>query len=57
MSRDLTQKQFDKKCDEYGFIKQPFLGYYNLGIPGKHICSSIWNAGKRRRDQRRAKYE
>jgi hypothetical protein len=51
MSRDLTQRQFDKKCKEYGFEKQPFMGYYKLNIPGRNIQVSVLNVEPRRRDQ------
>jgi hypothetical protein len=49
--RDLTQKQFNDRCKEYGFTTVGFMGYYNLGIPGQHIEVSVYNAGSSRRSQ------
>ena len=48
MTRDLTQKQFDKKLTQYGMKKQPFMGYVDIG---NNIHVSRWNAGDNRRAQ------
>ena len=47
----LTENQFKKKCEEYGFWPEGFMGYYNLGIAGHHIAVSVFNAGKSRGSQ------
>ncbi len=44
--RDLTQKQFDAACSRYGFVRQGFLGYYDVGN-GTQV--SILNAPQSRR--------
>lgn len=51
MKRDLTQAQFDEKCERLGFRKVGFMGYYELA--DGRVSVSVWNAGKRRRDQLR----
>lgn len=49
MARDLSQKQFDDACKRRGFENEGFMGYYKLP---QGCCSvSVWNVGKRRRDQ------
>lgn len=48
--RDLTEAQFRAACEREGFRPQPFMGYFDLGIPGHKYHSSVWNAGPRRRD-------
>lgn len=50
--RDMTRPQFDAACERAGFKPAGFMGYYVLPLPGvgRHSVS-IWNAGKRRRDQ------
>lgn len=49
MSRDLTQREFDRACARRGFVPT-FLGYYELPDTGRvHVCS--FNAGSRRRDR------
>jgi hypothetical protein len=45
--RDLTQKQFDAKCERRGF-RRAFMGYYEVGH-GLSVYAR--NAGERRRDQ------
>lgn len=49
--RDLTKAQFLAACEREGFTPNPFMGYFDLGIPGHTVSSSVWNAGPRRRDQ------
>lgn len=49
IARDMTQAQFAEACERYGFKPEGFMGYYRLPGP-YHICISVWNAGKRRRD-------
>ena len=49
--RDLSYAQFKAQCARLGFKPQGFMGYYDLGIPGYTTCSSVFNAGDRRRDQ------
>lgn len=49
--RDLSVAQFEKKCREYGFTRDGFLGYFNLGIPNQSVHVSILNAGPKRRSQ------
>lgn len=49
--RDLTQAQFDYACQREGYVKSGVLGYYSLPAPHQNTSVSIWNAGKRRRDQ------
>lgn len=51
MTRDLTRAQFQKAMRDNGWQIQGFMGYVRLNIPGRHVCVSVWNAGKRRRDQ------
>jgi hypothetical protein len=47
MKRDMTEKQFLSACARYGFKRQGFMGYYDVGN-GLHV--SVLNAGMRRRD-------
>lgn len=52
MKRDLTQEQFEHRATKAGFRKGGFMGYWGLAsVPECHV--SVWNAGKRRRDQLR----
>ena len=30
--RDLTKREFRKKCSEYGFKPMGFLGYFDIGL-------------------------
>jgi len=47
MKRDMTEKQFLSACARYGFKRQGFMGYFDVGN-GLHV--SVFNAGMRRRD-------
>ena len=50
-TRDMSERQFRAALARYGFTAAGFMGYYNLGIPGRRVHASILNAGDRRRDQ------
>jgi hypothetical protein len=52
MRRDLTDAQFRYRAAKLGFKPEGFLGYWRLAS-NPNISVSIWNAGKRRRDQLR----
>ena len=41
--RDLTKKEFRKKCSGYGFKPMGFLGYFDLGL-GRLGGVSVHNA-------------
>jgi hypothetical protein len=50
--RDLSQAQFEYRATKLGFKKGYFMGYWSLAsVPSMNV--SVWNAGKRRRDQLR----
>jgi|CXWL01.1.fsa_nt_gi hypothetical protein len=48
--RDLTKREFRKKCSEYGFKPMGFLGYFDLGL-GRLGGVSVHNAGSSYRAQ------
>ena len=50
-SPDISIPQFNAACAREGFTTEGILGYFDLGIPGRRIHVSIFNAGPRRRDQ------
>jgi len=47
----MTQTQFEAAMKRRGFVRQPFLGYWQLPIDGRRVCVSELNGGKRRRDR------
>lgn len=49
--RDMSIEQFQAACERHGFVRQGFMGYFNLGIPGQSVSASIFNAGDNRRAQ------
>ena len=46
--RDMTCKQFDKACHQYGFVREGF-GYYRLPEPFQNVSVYASNAGNNRR--------
>lgn len=48
MARDMTKGQFREACKRHGFKPAGFMGYYELS---GGVSASLFNAGKRRRDQ------
>ncbi len=46
--RDMTQAEFDRACERYGF-ERGMLGYYHLADTPVSVC--VLNAGLRRRDR------
>lgn len=61
--RDITKRQFAEALRRHGMHWEGFMGYVNLGLPGRHTCVSVLNAGPNRRAQlayllrEREKYE
>jgi len=51
MMRDMTKKQFMQALERHGMKFEGFLGYVNLGVPGKHVAVSVHNAGPKLRDK------
>lgn len=51
MERDMSKAQFEEALARHGMRHVGFMGYVELGIPGRRVSCSLWNAGKRRRDQ------
>ena len=50
-TRDMTEAQYQAALKQYGFVDEGIMGYYRLPIPGKTVCVSSRNGGKRRRDK------
>lgn len=50
-TRDMTKAQFLAALQRHGMRWEGFMGYVNLGVPGRSICSSVYNAGMNRRAQ------
>ena len=42
--RDLTKREFCRRCLKYGFKPMGFLGYFDLGL-GRLGGVSVYNAG------------
>jgi hypothetical protein len=47
--RDMSEIQYRAALERNGFTSQGFMGYYDLGIPGHKIATSVYNAGATRR--------
>lgn len=48
-AEDMTTAQFKAACKRRGFVDMRIMGFYSLPESGFHV--SVWNVGKRRRDQ------
>jgi len=49
--RDMSVAQFVEALLSHGMKSQGFMGYVDLGIPGRTVCVSYLNAGENRRDR------
>jgi hypothetical protein len=49
--RDISLRRFRELCTHEGFRPEGFMGYYDLGIPGRKVAVTVLNTGPRRRDQ------
>lgn len=44
-NRDMTRLQFHQACQRHGFKPSGFMGYFDLGLPGRRCSVSVLNAG------------
>ncbi len=47
--RDMSKAAFVAAVESHGMTFEGFMGYVNLGLPGRHACVSHLNAGPNRR--------
>ncbi len=52
MTKDMTQREFDKATAKHGLRGEGIMGYYAFDLPGGgQCCISKLNAGDNRREQ------